>query len=98
MSATDQFEPLEQFLGGYFHQDWAVDYDSEDAVIAAFRDDVGPEGVAEVIASIDALLATPDSDEALKTRLLGMGLASTPSGADGTARGWLREVRAELSA
>ncbi len=89
-------ERLQQFIGGYFHQDWNVDFESEDDAIHTFRTDVGPQDVQALVRAIEDLIHLGLSNAALTQRLYDMGLAFQPTGADGSALGWLRELRARL--
>ena len=89
-------ERLPQFIGGYFHQDWNVDFESEDDAVRAFRSDVDPQDVRALARAIEDLLQLGLADAALTQRLYEMGLAFQPAGADGSASGWLRELHARL--
>lgn len=88
-------EPLDDFIGGNFHQDWSMDYDSEEAVISAYREAVGSLAVVEVVKSIDLVLQSALSELEIKQLLYKMGLG-IEIGVDQTPSSWLRGIRENL--
>lgn len=92
------YPALENFLAAYFHQDWAMEHDTPEAVVAHYRD-------AEPAAQVDATRAElaqllgEDLDEAqLAARARALGCEFDP-GRDGrTWRAWLGAVQAGLAA
>ena len=93
---TDEsIEPLDRFIGGNFHQDWSMDYDSEQAVVAAYRQAGGSLAVDEVVKSIDFVLEGNLTEHELKQLLYHMGLG-IEIGVDESPSSWLRGVRENL--
>jgi hypothetical protein len=64
----DEYPDLDQFLGGYFHQDWPEEHppgaDIPD-VVEAFAEE-NPDGVRDVVGDLDRLLAADYSEEELE--------------------------------
>lgn len=87
---------LSQFIGGYFHQDWNFEYESEEDAIASFRKESERRDVEAVVRGIDELLDRRVPDIELKRLLYNMGLSFDPIGADGTPSSWLRNIRKNL--
>ena len=64
----DEYPRLYQFFGGYFHQDWAYEYPpgaNVSDVLEAYAEG-NAEGVREVVAELDRLLAADHTDEELE--------------------------------
>jgi len=98
-SAETAYPELFQFLGGYFHQDWALDATTPTEVVRGFLAEAPTEQVAGVVAEVDRLLAGEPSDAALARVVyeeLGCDYDPTPDGV--SVRDWLRHVRASLTA
>lgn len=93
--AGDWERLLGRFLSANFHQDWDADFDSEEAVIKAYRNAVGPVAVSELVRSIDIVLERNVPERELKRLLYDLGLC-TEIGGDGEASRWLRDIRASL--
>lgn len=53
---TDQFERLQQLMSGYFHQDWDIEGETDDAVVSAFRRTSTPEQVSATVGELDRLI------------------------------------------
>ena len=87
---------LANFLGAYFHQDWALDAASADEVIEGFVRDDGPDRARELAAEIERLLATETSERALEESLRKMGCYYCFKSDGLSASEWLRRVRAKL--
>ncbi|MHA6204914.1 contact-dependent growth inhibition system immunity protein [Dyella soli] len=82
---------LDQFFGGYFHQDWSEDDSSWQAVVWRYRaDGMGAEAglVAEEI--VQLINRNPD-DDSLAAKLNQLGCFYWP-GAKDLYRAWLFEV------
>ncbi len=91
------FPALEQFLGGYFHQDFLLDYGTPDNAIVAFVREESRESVRAVCDELDRLLLLlQQGGEHGDKFLQELGCYYNPA-ADGlTARGWLEQVRKKL--
>jgi len=89
---------LQQFAGGYFHEDYKVEFPSPDAAVGAFVTEFSEETVAAVLSEIDDLLASSMSEAELYQLWINqLGAAYDPS-ADGiTYRDWFAHVRDLLS-
>ena len=90
---------LFQFFGGYFHQDFALDYTSDEDAVKDFRNEASPDEIAAVVREIDELLSMGYSEEVLR-RIAHRELACdyNPSPAGLTMSDWIRRVRDLLTA
>lgn len=91
----DRYLALHQFLGGYFHQDWTLDYSSSEAVLHSFIDDSSPDERALIAAQLREVMALPDSQLADAVLDLGAYYDPTPDGR--TMREWLQEMSNALA-
>lgn len=90
-----RFRELEQFFGGYFHQDWPLDHDTPAAVVDAFIVDATGDERDAVAGELRELLRAPD--EVLGPPVAQLGAFYDPT-ADGlTVRGWLNAVLQRLT-
>lgn len=83
---------LHQFLGGYFHQDWALDRDSWEPVVDEFITE-SPHSV--VVATVDELrevLAAHLTDAELTVVLDRLGASVAPAGFELTPTAWLEAM------
>jgi hypothetical protein len=90
---------LFQFFGGYFHQDWALDYKSDEDAVKDFRTEASPDQIAAVIREIDELLSMGYSEEELRRiahRELACDYNPSPDGL--TMSDWIRRVRNLITA
>lgn len=74
MSASLQEYPaLENFLSAYFHQDWAAEHGSPDAVVSYFLDHESDAEIANVRRDLARLAsqALPETELAHRFRALG---------------------------
>lgn len=93
---TDEsIKRLDRFIGGNFHQDWSMDYDSEEAVVAAYCESVGSGKVEEIVKSIDSVLERNLTEHELQQLLYGMGLG-IEIGVNESPSSWLRGIRENL--
>ncbi|WP_310503561.1 MULTISPECIES: contact-dependent growth inhibition system immunity protein [unclassified Pseudomonas] len=60
---------LQQFLGGYFNQDWVYEHDSADEVIDSFINESAPETLCQVRQEIIELLAVQNTEIDLQQNL-----------------------------
>jgi hypothetical protein len=93
----DEYPTLFQFLGGYFHQDWVVDYSAPEAVIAAFKKEASAESIRSACDELSqAVLLTRQGAEDPQRFLHELGCYYDPA-ADGLAvPDWLEQVRKKL--
>lgn len=90
------YPTLENFFAAYFHQDWAMEQATPDAVVDGYRAGETPEQVARARADAGTLLAEGLDDAALGARIRAMGCEYDPT-RDGMAWGdWLHGVARRL--
>ena len=90
------FEQLQQLIGGYFHQDWDIEGQSDEEVVFAFVRDNTSETARHVIAEIDDILygiSGLDLDELLN--YLGCEYSYQTDGK--SAAQWLKRLRNVLA-
>jgi len=100
VSATatmSDYPALENFLAAYFHQDWALEQPTPEAVVDWFRDSEAPEQVAATRDDFARLLAGDPDDDALGDTARRLGSEYDPTRDGGTWRGWLEGVQARLA-
>jgi len=91
------YPALENFLAAYFHQDWALEQPTPEAVVDHFRDSESPEQVAATRDDLARLLARDLDDEALGAAARRLGSEYDPTRDGGTWRGWLEAMRMQLA-
>lgn len=92
------YEKLEQFLSGYFHQDWTLDHATERSAMEEFLTQAPEAKKAAVANQIKQLLAATRSEAALGRRLLELGCYYDPTGEGSTVREWLETVHGRIEA
>ena len=92
------YPALENFLAAYFHQDWAMEHATPDAVVAYYRDSESTEQVAATREELARLLAQGLDDEALGTTLRKLGSEYDPTRDGVSRRDWLTGMQASLAA
>ena len=90
------FPALENFLAAYFHQDWALEHATPDAVVDYYRDSESTEQVAATRDDLARLLAREPDEEALGAAARRLGSEYDPTRDGGSWRGWLDAVLARL--
>ncbi|KPN16651.1 hypothetical protein AO715_00565 [Xanthomonas sp. Mitacek01] len=90
------YPSLENFFAAYFHQDWAAEHDTPEAVVAYFRNDESPEHVSRTRAEAEALLGEPLDEAALGARIAALGSEYDPTRDGATWRGWLQRLAQDL--
>jgi hypothetical protein len=61
---------LHDFFGAYFHQDWLIEYDTPDKIIADFLQTSDPEIILSVCKELQSLLSQNKDELALRNYLL----------------------------
>jgi len=89
---------LENFFAAYFHQDWAMEHDTPEAVIAYYRGSEAPEQVSRARAEAEALLGEGLDEDALGHRIAALGSEYDPTRDGATWRGWLQRLAQDLGA
>ncbi len=92
------YPQLRQFLGAYFHQDWAVDCQGWEEVVDDFLADSPRSAVIATAEEMRGLLATGVADADLDTVLNRLDSNVTPSALDMGAAEWLAAVLRRLDA
>ena len=88
---------LEQFLSGYFHEDWKVQATDAETVIRLYLNDGTTSIVPQVINEIDRLLQMNLSEEQLGDLLIyDLGCCYDPQFQGMSDVEWLRWVRTSL--
>jgi hypothetical protein len=90
------FPDLAAFMGGWFHQDFDINGDSLEEVVAAFKAESDEELIAPLVADIDGFLATGDDgmDERFEEYFRPDVI---PTAFRPTTRGFLDAIRDELT-
>ncbi|MFT3886323.1 MAG: contact-dependent growth inhibition system immunity protein [Flavobacteriales bacterium] len=86
-------DSLEQFFGGYFHQDCFVDDPSWEAVVGHYKADAGANDRVALAQRIEVeLIGSGASEDELGERLAMLGSYYRPQGEGFTNRQWLIAV------
>lgn len=91
------YPTLENFFSAYFHQDWATEHATPEAVVAYYRDNELPEQVTRARAEAEALLGEPLDEPALGARIHALGSEYDPTRDGATWRGWLQRLAQHLA-
>ncbi|WP_124429834.1 contact-dependent growth inhibition system immunity protein [Pseudomonas sp. R2-37-08W] len=67
---NQDYPELQQFLAGYFNQDWIDDHDSANDVINFFRSESSDETLTTVQLELAKLISTPKTEQELQHYLL----------------------------
>ncbi len=90
------YPQLEQFLGAYFHQDWALDRDGWEAVIDDFVAESPASVVQDTAEQLRDLLGAGFSEAELQAVLANLGASVTPQAFGVIPSGWLGAVLERL--
>lgn len=97
MSASMQeFPALENFLSAYFHQDWAAEHSSPDAVVSYFLDHESDAEIARVRDDLARLAAQNLPELALAERFRALGSEYDPARDGGSHGDWLATLLARF--
>lgn len=86
---------LENFFGAYFHQDWMMEHDTSDDVVAYYMQSEA-DAVPAVLQQLDRLLTSTDDEVELTKRVQALGCEYDPRGDGASYRQWLESVRHQL--
>lgn len=92
------FPELQQFLAGYFHQDWVDDHKDANDVITTFITEASAETIAKVKEELNTLLLVDQSEQALQDFLfsdIGCCYYYPHEWKDGVS--WLKHIYSVLS-
>ncbi|TWI06142.1 hypothetical protein IP90_00406 [Luteimonas cucumeris] len=92
------FPALQNFLSAYFHQDWAVEHDSPQAVVDYYLEGESERQVAQLRDEIARLLAQDLDEDTLASLVQELGSEYDASQDGGTYRDWLRDIEERLAA
>ncbi len=88
---------LENFFSAYFHQDWSIDHDTAEAVVAYYRESESEQTVAGAREQLSALLAQDLDEDELAEKVQSLGCEYDPTGDGGSYRDWLTGLAQSLS-
>lgn len=94
---NQDYPELQQFLAGYFNQDWAYDHKSADDVIDFFISDISADVLSEVQSELDRLIMTNKTEQELQDYLFAdIGCYYYYLNEWKDARTWLKHVASTL--
>lgn len=94
---TGQIDALIQMLGGYLHQDWTLQFESEEEAIQAMLNDSEAVRIAEGMRGIDELISGQYSEEEVEDFVYGrIGCYFDPQSIGLSYLSWLRRVREKM--
>ncbi len=86
---------LEQFFGGWFHQDWQRDAPTWQGVVQLYARSDGSSAARSASDAVFALVLSESNDTALATKLATLGCEYWPGSAQ-DVRSWLTALGFEL--
>jgi hypothetical protein len=91
---SNDYEALQNFIGGYFHEDWSLDDASPREIVQRFfRDHDSIEELAAVFRALRELIEGADDDEVLSSRLFKeFGSYYNPRNLGLSTRVWLQTL------
>ncbi|MDF0553645.1 contact-dependent growth inhibition system immunity protein [Kamptonema sp. UHCC 0994] len=93
----EQFPNLDQFFGGYFHQDWDLEDTDAEAVLNRFLLEAKSSTVEQVCQEIDKLLAIKFDEKELSNILIyDLGCCYNPEFQKMSNRKWLDWLQSYL--
>ena len=96
MSNSD-LSHLEQFLGGYFHQDWMIDDTDAESVLDRYLSDTPPAAVQQTISEVERLLGRGLAEDQLHAPFIqALGCYYNPAAQGMSYTEWLNWVRDSL--
>ena len=99
IKARAEFLALQQFFGGYFHQDWHCDAETPDEVLKKFASESTVAERRELASLIEKYMAEFNSDAELDDKLFEeLGSYYQPSGTGDSSREWLHHIAEILRA
>lgn len=90
----EKIENLAQLLGGYFHQDWADEFDSDETALQAIIDSETTDQIRAGVEELERLLADTRSEIELRDFLINeVGCYFDPESQGISYEQWLKKVR-----
>jgi hypothetical protein len=94
---AEQIDALIQMLGGYLHQDWTLQFESEEAAVQAMLDDAGTARIAEGVRGIDELTSGQYSEEDVEDFVYRrVGCYFDPQSIGLSYLSWLKVIREKM--
>jgi len=91
---NEKIEALGLLLGGYFHQDWPDEFDSDVTALQAIVESETIDQIRAGVAEIDSLLAETPSEMELRDILITkLGCYFEPESQGISYEQWLKKVR-----
>lgn len=95
---NQELHRLEQFFGGYFHEDWNLDGDSDTEIIALFLNQEPSDSISGVISELDELIRSCTGTRKDAAKALSELHCYYHYPADGlSGLDWLIRIRTQLS-
>lgn len=91
------FPALQNFLSAYFHQDWAVEHDTPQAVVDYYTEGESQQQVAQLRAELERLLEQDLDEDDLAQQVQALGSEYDPGVDGGSYRDWLRGIAEQLA-
>lgn len=92
--AVMELPALQQLMAAYLHQDWDLDYDTDEATIRAFVLET-PDVASDLPREISDVLSTVSAEADVEALLVSLGCQVDPSPtSNGSYRTWLTELAA----
>ncbi|MCD9032256.1 hypothetical protein LDO32_11025 [Luteimonas sp. Y-2-2-4F] len=91
------YPTLENLFAAYFHQDWAAEHATADAVIDYYRGAESADQVEAAREELDRLLAQDYDEHALAQLARGLGSEYDPTREGRSWRDWLESLRQRLT-
>jgi CdiI immunity protein len=89
------YQNLRQFFGGYFHQDWNLEGDDWEEIVAAFVSTADRGTLLKTCDEIEHLIQETMGEDELSKVLFDLGSCCRP---DGSNRDWIRAIQERIVA
>lgn len=94
--SSRMYPHLEQFLGGYFHQDWTLEASQSTEVIHRYLSTAPAELIQSLLSETRALMGERLNESMLHQRLHELGSSFEPAGEKTTSSAWLKKLEQSL--
>lgn len=91
------YPTLENLFAAYFHQDWAMEHATPDAVVDHYRRSEAPAQVAAARSDLERLLSRGYDEPALGRAVRDLGSEYDPTREGGTWQAWLERIGERLA-
>jgi hypothetical protein len=96
MTLNADFPTLAQLFGGYFNQDWVLDYGSREEAVTAFQSGESSDVVSRAKQELDRLTTLYSDESSLADVLRHLGCEFNPSVDGLTYSAWIIELKSAL--